>query len=663
MEVVPAKDKQKPGYTYDPIEHKAKVSVIDNGTGVLTVSTLLDGKTVTSTEVNKPNSTEKYGLCTPAAVEFTNSYRTTGDSVVIDGRKVVSGRDTKAGAGEFTFVLTGPKLPEAGVEASTKSDATFAFAPIKYTFEDLNGKTSETYRYTVSEVEGTDSKIIYSKEVYQVEVTLTDNLNGTMTASKKVVGAEEVVFTNTYIADSSLPLSVKKIVENKVDADNLEFTFELSGTGIDPAEEVTARAGEVKNFSNQVYKLADFYDETTKSYKDKLEYDYVIKEIPQDDDEDYTGYDFDDTKYNIHVVVLNDSSKLTVKYSVDGAALAEGAPATFAFTNTYKADGQTEITGTKTLTGRDLGEGEFTFVLKGHNLPEEGITVQNAADGSFKFGGEGTDILKFTQDDIGETYYYTVAEVIPDDDEKDVHITYDPATINVAITVGDAGKGELSFQQTVTNGRDGKVAFVNEYTDDASVPFVVAKELTGRHLNDGEFSFTLKQTAGKTIKKFASKEKTVRNNGTVVDFGNIEFDQTEVGDYEFEITEDSGNVAGVDYTDNKYTAKVKVAVKNGKLVAEKVEETGSKTFTNDFTASAYIDLSGEKKLSGFKSDKIKKGEYTFILKDASGKKIADRTVNGRGEYEFKHNGFKAVDELNLYTMIQMAHTQLLRHIP
>ena len=89
------------------------------------------------------------------------------------------------------------------------------------------------------------------------------------------------------------------------------------------------------------------------------------------------------------------------------------------------------------------------------------------------------------------------------------------------------------------------------------IQFKVDKELTGRHLNDGEFEFVLKQTGGDKIKSFESGEKTVTNNAAgAVDFGNIKFDQTEVGDYEFEITEKSGDIKGVTYSKNIYTAKV-----------------------------------------------------------------------------------------------------------
>lgn len=656
-EVIPEDKDKKAGFTYDKTVYTVKVTVTDDGSGVLSVKADItapskDTISAVSTVVTNTDGSSK-GLCEPDAVKFVNPYTTGDASVVIDGNKVVAGRKAQAAKDEFTFKLSGGNLTEDRF-ASTEAGGRFTFEPIEYSYKDLNGKNEETYTYTVSEVipSEKDENIKYSEEVYTVEVKLEDNHDGTLSATKTIVGANSIEFTNTYSAANSLPLQVKKTVTGKSVPDNLDFTFELSGTGIDPAIVVNAKAGEVVSFPDRQFKLEDLYDEATKTYG-KREYDYKIREIPNDGEE-YAGYEFDKTEYNIHVEVTNESSdgKLTVRNRVDivkdgvttEGTLEDVAPAPFIFNNPYEADGQTEIVGTKTLTGRTLEEGEFEFVLL-DDKSEVIATASNDANGNFKFGGEGTNILKFTQEDVGKTYYYTVKEVIPENKADRIpNVTYDETAINVAIEVCDAGKGELSFNQTVTNGRGGKVAFVNEFIADGSIPFVVNKKLTGRNLNDGEFEFVLKQTKGDKIKSFESGEKTVTNNATgVVDFGSIVFDQTEVGDYEFEITEKSGDIKGVTYSKNKYTAKVNVSVKNGALAVEKTEDTGSTTFENKFSASAFVDLGGEKILEGFESDKINKGEYTFILKDSEGNKIAETTVNGKGEYKFSHKDVAALN--------------------
>lgn len=659
-EVIPEDKDKKAGFTYDETVYTVKVTVTDDGSGVLSVKadiTAPSKETISAVSIVTNTDGSSKGLCEPDAVKFVNPYTTGGASVVIEGNKVVTGRKAQAADGEFTFKLSGGNLAEDRF-ASTKAGGSFAFDTIKYTYNDLNGKDLETYIYTVSEVipSDKDANITYSEEVYTVEVTLKDNHDGTLTASRKIVGANSIVFTNTYNAENSLPLAVKKVVTGKKSPDGLAFTFELSGTGIEPAIQVNAKAGETVSFPTREYKLADLYDEATKTYVTR-EYDYVIREIPNTAEE-YAGYEYDTTQFKIHVEVSNDSTdgKLTVKPTVVAVneegneiagSLADVIPAAFEFNNPYTANGQTEIKGTKTLIGRELVASEFEFALYDENSVEI-ARCKNAEDGSFSFGK-----LSFTQEDVGKTFNYTVKEIIPENEEDRLpNVNYDDTVISVAIEVLDAGEGKLAFNQTVTNGREGKVAFVNEFADDASVSFAVEKKLTGRNLNEGEFEFVLKQTAGDTIKSFESKEKTVSNNGSgIVDFGSIKFDQTEVGEYKFEITEKSGDVKGVDYSKNKYTATVNVYVKNGELVVEKTEETGDKTFTNEFTASANVDFGGSKILDGFESDKINKGEYTFILKDSEGNKIAETSVNGRGNYEFSH---KDVAELN-YTQDDLVY--------
>lgn len=660
-EVIPEDKDKKAGFTYDETVYTVNVTVTDDGSGVLSVNAVItapskDTISAVSKVVTNTDGSSK-GLCEPKAVEFVNPYTTGGASVVIDGNKVVAGRKAQAAKDEFTFKLSGGNLTEDRF-ASTEAGGRFTFGTIEYSYEDLNGKNEETYTYTVSEVipSDKDANITYSEEVYTVEVTLKDNHDGTLTASRKIVGANSIVFTNTYNAENSLPLAVKKVVTGKKSPDGLAFTFELSGTGIEPAIQVNAKAGETVSFPTREYKLADLYDEATKTYVTR-EYDYVIHEIPNTAEE-YAGYEYDTTQFKIHVEVSNDSTdgKLTVKPTVVAVneegneiagSLADVIPAAFEFNNPYTANGQTEIKGTKTLIGRELVASEFEFALYDENSVEI-ARCKNAEDGSFSFGK-----LSFTQEDVGKTFNYTVKEIIPENEEDRLpNVNYDDTVISVAIEVLDAGEGKLAFNQTVTNGREGKVAFVNEFADDASVSFAVEKKLTGRNLNEGEFEFVLKQTAGDTIKSFESKEKTVSNNGSgIVDFGSIKFDQTEVGEYKFEITEKSGDVKGVDYSKNKYTATVNVYVKNGELVVEKTEETGDKTFTNEFTASANVDFGGSKILDGFESDKINKGEYTFILKDSEGNKIAETSVNGRGNYEFSH---KDVAELN-YTQDDLVY--------
>lgn len=614
------------GVTCDTRDYTAVVTISDPGTedapygnGILTVKTVINGvETVSGSD----------GICKPeaTAMTFENSYRADGDSVVVDGTKTVLGRKAGAGVNEFTFKLTGE-----GKELTAKTDAqgNFRFEPLEYTFEDYKNKTE--YFYTVSEVEGTDENIIYTKATYTVKVTLSDNGNGKITATKTITspaGAENITFVNTYNAENSLPLSAKKLVTGNTTV-NKTFMFELTGDGISAPIVVPTTNGGVAVFPERQYSLDDLAGAESKTY------DYQIRELTKEETiarvngataDEYDGYEFDSTVHRIHVVVSNTTSNgvLDVDCTVDGVSVSDVSNAV-TFTNDYTANGTTSIDGNKVLTGRDLEEDEFTFILYDED-GEEIARQTNGEDGTFSFG-----LGEFTQENIGETYTYTVKEYIPENESDKIEgITYDDSEITVKVTVGDAGKGKLSFTKEITGGKvDGAVTFKNSYEGEADVAFAANKKLKGRHLEEGEFSFTLEQTSG-PVQKIAKDGITLPNDASgSVDFGRIIFDQDEVGTYVFKVTEEKGKVSKVTYSDEVYTATVTVAVVGGVLKATKViknkagETVTSIDFENTFKTNADIQFKGIKKLEGFNSDRIRKGDYSFVLMDENKNPIGD----------------------------------------
>ena len=144
------------------------------------------------------------------------------------------------------------------------------------------------------------------------------------------------------------------------------------------------------------------------------------------------------------------------------------------------ANAMVELKGEKTLTGRDMEDGEFEFVLQrndsGYPLPEasetvtvdagEGTaTVKNAAaaDGetsAFDFGS-----IKFTREG---TYYYTITEKEPS--SALANITYDKTVYDVKVDVTlNEIIGILVAEVTYTNSETGEVSdsavFNNEYAE------------------------------------------------------------------------------------------------------------------------------------------------------------------------------------------------------
>ena len=112
--------------------------------------------------------------------------------------------------------------------------------------------------------------------------------------------------------------------------------------------------------------------------------------------------------------------------------LIDGADAAV-FKNAYTAKGTTVIIGaTKTLEGRTLAAGEFTFKLTG----ADGRTYEakNAADGRIEFPA-----IDF--DKVG-TYDFTLVEM----NDGQTGITYDDRSYKVTVVVTDDGKGNLGCE-------------------------------------------------------------------------------------------------------------------------------------------------------------------------------------------------------------------------
>lgn len=139
-------------------------------------------------------------------------------------------------------------------------------------------------------------------------------------------------------------------------------------------------------------------------------------------------------------------------------------------TLTAPAAATATLSGTKTLEGRTLEDGEFKFrisVAEGSDentpLPDE-TSVTNAADGSITFG-----TITFSKTG---TYLYDVVEdtsVLP---EGVSAVTRDPQRVEVKVTLGDDGALEA---ETV-----GELKFVNTYSaKPASVSLKATKVLKG----------------------------------------------------------------------------------------------------------------------------------------------------------------------------------------
>ncbi|NLD33932.1 MAG: Cna B-type domain-containing protein, partial [Clostridiales bacterium] len=250
--------------------------------------------------------------------------------------------------------------------------------------------------------------------------------------------------------------------------------------------------------------------------------------------------------------------------------LTVSKPDDVTFNNTYTATGEydidTELNPNKVLTGRELADQEFTFeLLRGDEIIQ---TAKNTADGNIPLGK-----LSFTQDDIGQTYNYTIREILG----TEAGMAYDPMTLSFSIKVEDAREGKLNL--TVTKPED--LTFNNSYTAtgeyDIDTELNPNKVLTGRELADQEFTFELLR--GDEIIQTA--KNTADGN---IPFGKLSFTQADIGEtYNYTIKEIPGTEAGMAYDPMTLSFSIQVADAGQGELALTVERPENVTFNNTFT--------------------------------------------------------------------------------
>ena len=75
------------------------------------------------------------------------------------------------------------------------------------------------------------------------------------------------------------------------------------------------------------------------------------------------------------------------------------------------------------------------------------------------------------------------------------------------VKVSDPGTGELTVEKTISGGKE--IIFNNTYAASGSTVLKAKKELTGRSLENGQFTFLLKDNDGNVI-------DTQKNSGSEV---------------------------------------------------------------------------------------------------------------------------------------------------
>ena len=487
---------------------------------------------------------------------FSNTYLAKETTATLEANKVLTGRELKAN--EFAFDLIDPNGKVVDTVKNAKDG--------KISFKELTFKTAGTYTYTIKEQAGALGGVKYDTKVIKATVTVTDDGKGQLHTTVAYENNQNT-FTNTYSADkATATLSAKKLLEGR----NLkegEFEFELTGTDDQVRQTKTnAQDGSV-TFDTIEYTKAGTYHYTITEKDTKL-----------------GGVKYDTKVIKATVTVTDDGQgRLVTKVSYEKDDQT--------FKNTYSAaKTNAQLSVKKALTGRALKDGEFEFELKGQ---DDKVTQskKNAQDGSVTF-----DTIEYTKAGI---YHYTITEK----NTKLGGITYDKKVIKATVTVTDNGQGHLVAQVAYEQNDQ---TFTNQYQAASTTAQLSAnKQLTGRDLKAGEFSFELKNDKDEVL------ETATNDKDGKITFKTLTY--TAVGTYQYTIIEKDTKLGGVKYDTKVIKATVTVTDDGQDRLVTKVSyEKDDQTFKNTYSAAkTNAQLSVKTALTG---RALKDGEFEFELK-------------------------------------------------
>lgn len=544
---------EESGLYYDGANHVVTIDVADDGNGQLKVATEVDGK---------PGN----------VVSFANKYRAQDvslDTANAELNKILQGRDwIENDSFDFTIsALDGAPMPTRDGNAvssvtlkspnSKDGDAVpFSFGQITFTSDmvkDAPGHT-RTFTYEVTETAGNLPGIQYSTNKATIQITVSDNGKGQLVASATTQNGS---FENRYSAELKYTaaggLNLAKTLTGR-DMTDGQFSIKIT-----PADQAAAEVLGLPNDGAVIsMPAANDGDQVVKSaLSSQAVFDqgdagetYVYTVVEQGTAPN--GYTYDTAQRTVTITVEGDAAQGTLKattvvsggpegsktyvYSSDAAGPQEKA--VVPFKNSYAASGEVGITATKSLTGRDLTEGEFSFAVKYAKGSDDLLMASNEADGSIDFGKlsyttetladmakNGYAVKTTTDNGPAWTIYYAAYEKIDSLHKLPGGVSAQTQYIPFTVTVVDNGDGKLTA--TANTGDDGLV-FKNVYStgDPVSVGLSGMKVLksdaglTPASI-EGKFTFTV--TSDDTAAPMPEHTTATNDANGNVDFGDIEF--------------------------------------------------------------------------------------------------------------------------------------------
>ena len=336
------------------------------------------------------------------------------------------------------------------------------------------------------------------------------------------------------------------------------------------------------------------------------EHTYTLRETKASTTEN--GITYSTAEYTIVTIVKdNGDGTLSVEHKLQNVDEA-------IFENTYTVTPKSsivtdQIKATKSLTGRDLKEGEFSFELvEGDEVVATGT---NAADGKITMSP-----IEYT---AAGKHAYTLREVPSDAGNG---ITYDGKTYTIETTITDNGRGELVAKHELKG--DDEAKFSNSYKPNpgefsVTDQITATKVLDGRDLKEGEFSFELVE--GNDVVATGTNAADGK-----ITMGAVKY--AEAGKHAYTLREVNGGITskGITYSDAKYTIETTITDKgDGTLEAKHVLKGDEPAeFKNTYSVTpldAELDFDLSKAIDG--RDWTDADEFGFTITAPEGTPLPD----------------------------------------
>ena len=442
------------GIAYDNTVYTIVTTIADNGKGQL----------VATHEIKGAEGAK--------SIEFKNAYNLTPKSSSVTDQvkatKVLTGRELTAG--EFSFELVEGEDAKVVATGTNNAEGKITMSPIEYT---AAGK----HTYTLREVKGNAGGITYSDAKFTIETTITDNGDGTLSATHVLKDVKVAEFKNSYNVTPESSSVTDQITATKFltgrDLKDGEFSFELvEGEG----EDAKVVATGTNNAEGNITMSAVKYGKAGK-------HTYTLREV--NGGTTSKGITYSAAEYTIETTITDKGDgTLSATHVLKGTEPAE-------FKNSYSVtpiDAELDFGLSKAVDGRAWTDSdEFSFTItaaEGTPLPDPATVTVSKRDAKDGIAAINFGKIRYT---AAGTYKYEIRE----NAGNAAGMTYDGRVATAEVTVTENGEGKLTAN--VTKKESGR--FTNTYRTEldyaAAGGLKLSKTLSGRPMTEGQFSFTV----------------------------------------------------------------------------------------------------------------------------------------------------------------------------